>query len=130
MARKESSASSPAWVARTELLLELVRLDTAYADLYRQRARETAASEFSELDFKALKNAEQAVQELPADIRRAMDDGKWEQVKGLTDELGAKQRFLQERGSLHKIGEWELAAILAVIATVMPEDSGESASSR
>ncbi|RPH65555.1 MAG: hypothetical protein EHM78_25180 [Myxococcaceae bacterium] len=105
MTRKESSASSPAWVARTELLLDLVRLDTAYADLYRQRAREIAASEFSGLDFKALKNAEQAVQELPADIRRGMDDGKWDQVKKLTDELGAKQRFLQERGSLHKIGE-------------------------
>ena len=62
MARKESSPSSPAWVARTELLLELIRLDTAYADLYRQRARESAASEFSGSDFKALKNAEQTVE--------------------------------------------------------------------
>jgi len=105
MARKESSTSSPAWVPRTELLLELVRLDTSYADLYRERAREIAASEFSGSDFKALKNAEQTVQEIPGDIRRAMDDGKWDQVKKLTDELGAKQRFLQERGSLHKIGE-------------------------
>ena len=105
MARKESSVSSPAWVGRTEVLLELVRLDTAYGDLYRQRARQIAASEFSDTDFKALKNAQHAVEELPGDIRRAMDDGKWEQVKKLTDELGAKQRFLQERGPFHKIGE-------------------------
>ncbi|HSP19751.1 MAG TPA: hypothetical protein VLQ79_09560 [Myxococcaceae bacterium] len=104
MARKES-ASSPAWVTRTELLLELVRLDTAYGDLYRRRAREIAASEFAPADFKALKNAEQSTEELPQDIRRAMDDGKWEQVKKLTEELGAKQRFLQERGGLHKLGE-------------------------
>jgi len=90
---------------RTELLLELVRLDTAYADLYRQRARQMATSEFSELDFKALKNAQQSLEELPEDIRRAMDDGKWEKVKTLTDELGSKQRFVQERGSLHKLGE-------------------------
>src|SRR5689334_13645634 len=105
MARKDPSSSSPPWVARTELLLELVRLDTAYGDLYRQRARQIAASELSGSDFKALKNAEQSVEELPGDIRRAMDDGKWEQVKKLTDELGSKQRFVQERGSLHKIGE-------------------------
>ena len=105
MARTDSSTSSPAWVARTELLLELVQIDTAYADLYRQRARETAASELSRSDFQALKNAEHAVEDLPGDLRRAMDDGKWEQVKKLTDELGSKQRFLQERGSLRKIGE-------------------------
>jgi hypothetical protein len=34
-----------------------------------------------------------------------MDDGKWERVKTLTDELGSKQRFVQERGPLRKIGE-------------------------
>jgi hypothetical protein len=105
MARKDPSSSSPPWVARTELLLELVRLDTAYADLYRERARQIAAPELAESDFKALKNAEQSVEDLPADIRRAMDDGKWEQVKKLTDELASKQRFVQERGPLRKIGE-------------------------
>lgn len=105
MARKEPSSSSPPWVARTDLLLELVRVDTAYADLYRERARQMAATEFSDSDFRALENAEQAVEELPADIRRAMDDGKWERVKQLTDELESKQRFVKERGSLRKIGE-------------------------
>lgn len=105
MARKETTVSSPSWVARTELLLELVRLDTAYGDLYRQRARQIAAKEFSPSDFKALLDAEHAVASLPGDIRRAMDDGKWDMVKKLTDELGAKQRFLTERGSLRKIGE-------------------------
>jgi len=105
MARKEPSSSSPPWVARTDLLLELVRVDTAYGDLYRQRARQIAATEFSDSDFKALKNAEQSVEELPADIRRAMDDGKWERVKELTDQLESKQRFVKERGSLRKIGE-------------------------
>jgi hypothetical protein len=105
MARKDPSSSSPPWAARTELLLELVRVDTAYGDLYRQRARQIAAPELSESDFKALKNAEQSVEELPADIRTAMDDAKWERVKTLTAELASKQRFVQERGSLRKIGE-------------------------
>ncbi len=104
MARNDSHAPS-SWVTRTELLLELVRVDTAYGDLYRHRARQIAAAEFSDSDFKALKNAEQAVEELPGDIRRAMDDSKWDQVRKLTDDLGAKQRFLGERGSLRKIGE-------------------------
>lgn len=105
MARHDTPAAQPTWVARTELLLELVRVDTAYGDLYRERARQIAATEFSEFDYKALKNAEHAVAELPGDIRRAMDDGKWDQVKKLTDDLGAKQRFLSERGSLRKVGE-------------------------
>ena len=103
MPRNESA--SPTWAARTELLLELVRLDTAYADLYRQRARHIAAPELSASDFKALLNAEAAVESLPGDIRRAMDDGKWDEVKKLTDELEAKQRFVVERGPLRKIGE-------------------------
>src|SRR3974390_2198707 len=103
MPRKESA--SPAWTARTELLLELIRLDTAYRDLYRQRARQIAAPELSASDFKALQNADSAVETLPDDIRRAMDDGKWDEVKKLTDELGAKQRFVAERGSLRKMGE-------------------------
>jgi len=106
MARKDtSSPSSPPWVARTELLLELVRLDTAYGDLYRDRARQIAEPELSASDFQALKSSEQAIESLPEDIRRAMDDGKWDQVKTLTDELGAKQRFVAERGPLRKIGE-------------------------
>ena len=103
MPRKESA--SPAWAARAELLLELVRLDTAHADLYLQRARQIAAPELSASDFKALQNAEAAVESLPADIRRAMDDGKWDQVTKLTDELGGKQRFVTERSPLRKLGE-------------------------
>jgi hypothetical protein len=92
-------------VPRTELLLELIRLDTAYADLYRQRARQLAADELSPMDFRALKNAEQLVESLPSDIQRAMDDGRWDQVHTLTEQLGAKQRDLAERGLLKKLGE-------------------------
>jgi hypothetical protein len=80
-------------------------MDTAYADLYRDRARRTAGPEFSESDYKALLNAEHGVEELPVEIRHAMDDGKWDRVKALTDELGAKQRFISERGALRKIGD-------------------------
>ncbi len=39
MARNNDSHAPPSWVTRTELLLELVRVDTAYGDLYRHRAR-------------------------------------------------------------------------------------------
>jgi hypothetical protein len=105
MARKESSPSPPSWVPRAELLLELSRLDTAYADLYRQRARQLASDELSPMDFRALKNAEQMVESLPSDIQRAMDDGKWDQVRTLTEQLGTKQRDLAERGALKKLGE-------------------------
>jgi hypothetical protein len=57
------------------------------------------------MDYRALKDAERAVESLPSDIKLAMDDGKWDQVRGLTDQLGAKQRFVTERGSLGRIGQ-------------------------
>jgi hypothetical protein len=60
---------SPARVQRTELPLDPIRLDTADADPYRQRARQLAASEFSELDFKALRNAEK-LQKLAGDLQQ------------------------------------------------------------
>ena len=105
MPRKEAASPSPSWVPQAELLLELARLDTAYGDLYRQRARQLAAKDLSPVDFRALLNAEQAVESLPSDIQRAMDDGTWEQVSSLTEQLADRQRFVSERGPLERIGE-------------------------
>jgi hypothetical protein len=105
MARKESPSSPSSWVDRAELLLELRRLDTAYGDLYRQRARQLAADTLSFMDYRALKNAERAVESLPSDVQRAMGDGNWDQVRALTEELGRKKRDLTERGPLKRLGE-------------------------
>ena len=105
MARTDTAPPPPPWLAQAELLLDLAQLDTAFGDLYRQRARQLAAKDLSPMDFRALQNAEQAVASLPSDIQNAMDDGKWEQVGTLTEQLAGKQRFVAERGPFKRVGE-------------------------
>jgi hypothetical protein len=105
MAYNKSLSPSPTSVERAELVLQLVPVDTAYADLYRFRARQLAASELSAVDFRALKLAEEGLHSIPGEIQRAMDERTWEQVQKLTQDLRAKQRLLEDRGSVRKIGE-------------------------
>ncbi|HTP30035.1 MAG TPA: hypothetical protein VMK12_30800, partial [Anaeromyxobacteraceae bacterium] len=90
---------------RAELLLELLRLDTTYADLYLGRARELAAAELSPADYRALKLADEGVHSLPGRIQQAIDDGRWSEVRALAEELEAKKRLLEDRGSLRSLGE-------------------------
>ena len=105
MAQNQPLDSSASWVKRAELLLELLRLDTTYADLYLGRARELAAAELSPADYRALKLADEGVHSLPGRIQQAIDDGRWSEVRALAEELEAKKRLLEDRGSLRSLGE-------------------------
>jgi hypothetical protein len=87
------------------LLLELLTLDTAYADLYLRRARQLAAAELSPVDYRALKLADEGVHSLPGQIQQAIDVGRWSEVSALAEELEAKKRLLDDRGLLRSLGE-------------------------
>ncbi|HEY1417144.1 MAG TPA: hypothetical protein VGF41_04540 [Myxococcaceae bacterium] len=90
---------------KAEQALQLVPLDTAYADLYRYRARRLAADGFSAADFQALKLAEDAVHLVPGRLQEALDAARWHEVRSLAADLEAKKRLLEDRGSLRKLGE-------------------------
>jgi len=105
MARNQPLPSSASWVEQTELLLELLPLDTAYADLYLGRARQLAAAELSPVDYRALKLADEGVHSLPGRIQQAIDDGRWTEVRALAEELEAKKRLIDDRGFLRTLGE-------------------------
>jgi hypothetical protein len=87
------------------LLLELLTLDTAYADLYLGRARQLAAAELSPVAYRALKQADEGVHSLPGRIQQAIDVGTWSEVRALAEELEAKKRLLEDRGVLRSLGE-------------------------
>jgi hypothetical protein len=105
MARTQPLPSPASWVDLAELLLQLAPLDTAYADLYLRRARELAEPRLSRADFQALKLADEGVHSLPGQIQEAIDSGRWSQVRALAQELEAKKRLVEDRGSLRRLGE-------------------------
>jgi hypothetical protein len=105
MAQNQPLTSSASWVKQAELLLELLPLDTAYADLYLRRARQLAAGELSPVDYRALKLADEGVHSLPGQIQQAIDVGRWKEVRALAEELEAKKRLLDDRGLLRGMGE-------------------------
>jgi hypothetical protein len=107
MAQTQNQAlpSSASWVKQAELLLELLTLDTAYADLYLGRARQLAAAELSPLDYRALKLADEGVHSLPGRIQEAIDVGRWSEVRALAEELEAKKRLRDDRDLLRSLGE-------------------------
>jgi len=105
MANHESSPSPASWVEQVEQALQLIPLDTAYADLYRHRARQLAAAQLSGSDFRALKLAEEGVHLIPGHLQQAVDGARWDEVRKLAAELEAKRRLVADRGHLGKIGE-------------------------
>lgn len=105
MTQNQPLPSSESWVKQAELLLELLSLDTAYADLYLGRARQLAAAGLSPADYRALKLADEGVHSLPGRIQQAFDDGKWREVRALAEELQAKKRLQDDRGFLIGLGE-------------------------
>jgi hypothetical protein len=105
MAQLQPIPRTPWWSKLAELLLQLVPLDTAYADLYLSRARELAEPEFSLDEFRALKLAEESIHPLTRRIEQALDSGEWTQVRALAQELESRMRVVQEYGSLRRLGE-------------------------
>ena len=73
MTQHQPLPSSESWVKQAELLLELLALDTAYADLYLRRARQLAAAGLSPVDYRALKLADEGAHSLPGRIQQAIE---------------------------------------------------------
>jgi hypothetical protein len=96
---------TPWWSKLAELLLQLVPLDTAYADLYVLRARDLAEPEFSLADFRALNLADESIHSLTRQVQEALDSGHWARVRALAQELESKKRLVQDGGSLRQLGE-------------------------
>lgn len=86
-------------------LLELARVDTAYADLYFQRGRELLGSEMTEAQFASLKDMDAEAPLLQNRIANAMEIGEWPKVQELTARLSELKRTLAERQGARGLAE-------------------------
>ncbi len=83
----------------------LVRVDTLFADLYHQRARELLAPHLGEADFRALSRAQTEADLLPDRIRGAMGAQDWKVVQELTARLATLKRRLQDTQELRAVAQ-------------------------
>lgn len=83
----------------------LVRIDTVFADLYHQRARELLAPHLCEADFRALARAQTEADLLPDRIRGAMGIQDWKVVQELSARLATIKRRLQDTQEIRAVAQ-------------------------
>lgn len=83
----------------------LVRVDTVFADLYHQRARDLLAPHLGEADFRALSLAQTEADLLPDRIRGAMGIQDWKVVQELSARLATIKRRLQDTQEIRAVAQ-------------------------
>jgi hypothetical protein len=91
-----------AWRLADELV-ELARTDTAYGDLFLQRARELLAPELSEAQYAALEDADAELASVTDRVGHAVERGDWQQVRELTGRAAGLKRAASERGPVRSV---------------------------
>ena len=97
-----SSEHNEAWRLADELL-EMTKADTAFADLFLQRARELLSAELTETQYAGLADLDVEVANLTNRIAGAMEVGEWEQVRDLTGRVSDLKRSLSERAPIRGV---------------------------
>lgn len=119
MPRAIEADRQEAWRLADELLA-LARVDTAYADLYFQRARELLSTEMTEAQFEAMRDMDAEVPALQNRIANAMEVGDWPQVRTLTARLSEQKRRLAERQGARGVAERVYGAFEPLIDAFSP----------
>jgi hypothetical protein len=96
------SAHDNTWQLAEELL-EVAKADTAFADLYLQRARELMSTELTEAQYGALEDFDREVARLTSRIAAAIEERDWERVRDLTDRGTELKRVLSNRAPIRPI---------------------------
>jgi hypothetical protein len=86
-----------------EELLEVARADTAYCDLFLQRARELLSDELTPAQFARLGDLDAEVANVTDRIATAMELGDWQQVRELTGRATELKRTIAERAPLRSL---------------------------
>jgi hypothetical protein len=84
-------------------LRALASLDTQYADLYVQRARELLAGTLGEAEYRALEQAQTDSELLQDRVRGAMQLGDWKQVQALAATQARMKARLQETAPVRAV---------------------------
>jgi hypothetical protein len=77
-------------------LTQVSKTDSVSRDLYLARARTVLSAVISETDYRRLESDRVTSQELPIRIERALEGGRWSEVKELTERLQTIRRELAD----------------------------------
>ena len=120
MRQKEQNAEGADRWRLAENLIEVSRVDTVYGDVYRQRARELLSEALSEADYGVMKVMQTEAVNLPNQIRMAMEQENWGQVRELSARLKSLKRTLDEKSLLWELGEKLYAQMIISIDPFSP----------
>ena len=100
MAETKSSTKVPAGdIQLVRYLMKAAAGDTAYRDVYLQRAAEKLERSISRADYEQLKTEEVAVEQLLQETRRAVSRQNWTRVQELSAQVSALRSGVEERRS-------------------------------
>ena len=100
MAETKSSTKVPAGdIQLVRYLMKAAAGDTAYRDVYLQRAAEKLERSISRADYEQLKTEEAAVEQLLQETRRAVSRQNWTRVQELSARVSALRSGVEERRS-------------------------------
>jgi hypothetical protein len=86
-----------------EELLEVARCDTAFADLFQQRARELLSSELTEAQYAGLAEVDDQLANVTNLIAGAVELGDWQRVRDLTGKATDLKRTASERAPIRSV---------------------------
>lgn len=84
-------------------LLEVATADTAFADVYMQRARELVSAELTDVQYAALEELDDEVANLTNRIGAAIADRDWSLARDLTSRAADLKRTVSEQGPIRSI---------------------------
>jgi hypothetical protein len=99
-----ASEQKKSWALAAELL-EVSKVDTAYADLYLQRARELMSSELTEAQRAAFRSLDKEIASLTSRTEEAVQHRDWRLVRELTARATDLARARTEQAPLQAIAE-------------------------
>jgi hypothetical protein len=104
----ESKSASKAHAANVQLIQHLLKAgaaDTAYRDLYLQRAAERLESSLSRAEYDGLKTQSGTLDELMQETRQAVARQNWSRVQELSSRVSSLRGALQEKQSDLQLAE-------------------------
>jgi hypothetical protein len=97
-----SFAHEKTWQVADQLL-EVAKADTAFADMYLQRARALLAPDLSESQFEALEALDREVASLTSRIAAAVEERDWERVRDLTSRGAELRRAVSSDAAIRPV---------------------------
>jgi len=104
MAKKTRVPEGPSAPKAVQLLVDVCGADTIYADLYLRRARELLSSVLSEAQYRALKRAQQDIDEATKQSKVATLSQDWKRVEALAGQVETLRRSLTENAAISALG--------------------------